>query len=239
MTVLLGCTWLHNPPEKRTACTWLHLASQNRRVRLLSQERQPLDGDCGRRPHSSTGVHDKRSECPMLNIDHTSLILPPFLQFIPTIAWGSWGGSMGSRPSLVPEFLCRNIKSTLSSTLVERSWNCSLLRGWSTGSTATHGHISVRRSASRSLILLCLMMGNAPFRQEKAWSMLKGTPQTQWDGRRLRGHPYCRHKASRNACLCRLNPESVIGMAVIHQDAPSSQLCSIAAWWFWGRPTLT
>ena len=83
------------------------------------------------------------------------------------------------------------------------------------------------------------MMGNTPFRQVNAWSMPNGTPQTQWDGRQLRDHLYRRHKGSRNACLCRLNPISVTGMAVIHDNAPSSQLCSTAAWRFWGRLPLT
>ena len=131
----------------------------------------------------------------MLNLDYSSLILPPLLHFYFSCLRqhgvverepfeGPWAFNTLTPKKAVALLLSQNSLAQTSSlalslVLVERCWKLSPLRSWSASSTATQGQTSASNSASRSLILFCLMMGNVPFGQLNAWSMLKVMPQTQ------------------------------------------------------------
>ena len=79
----------------------------------------------------------------------------------------------------------------------------------------------------RSLISLCLIDGNPPFGQDKACSTENWVPQSQLMGVRDGSHPYRKHRASRKALLCRVNPNSATGRAVSQLEAPFSWASSI------------
>ena len=78
--------------------------------------------------------------------------------------------------------------------------------GWRSGSTHTSLQTSVIRVAVRSLISLWRIDGNPPREQERACSIVKFTPQTQFVAVFGGHHPYLRARASINAPLCRQNP---------------------------------
>ena len=118
----------------------------------------------------------------------------------------------------------------LSTMMALLWWKDSPLSGCRTGSIETHRQTSLRSSANRSLIWLCLMVGKPPLGQLKAWFTDKGTLQAQWDGMQLSGQPYLRHNASRKACLWSLKPSSSTRTTVIssQDEAPLSLACSMA-----------
>ena len=73
-----------------------------------------------------------------------------------------------------------------------------------------------------SLMWSCQIDGRAPLGQLKALLTEKATPHGQWEGSLAGRQPYLMHKASRKACLCRVNPYSAMGMAVSQENAPLS-----------------
>ena len=73
---------------------------------------------------------------------------------------------------------------------VDLHWKGSPVISWRAGSTATSKQISVRREARRSLTSLWHAVGNPLLGQSRAWSVLKGLPQTQCGGSLSRAHPY-------------------------------------------------
>ena len=79
----------------------------------------------------------------------------------------------------------------------------------------------------RSLISVCLIDGNPPFGQDKACSTENWVPQSQLKGVHDDSHLYRKHRASRKALLCRVNPNSATGRAVSQLDAPFSWASSI------------
>ena len=62
--------------------------------------------------------------------------------------------------------------------------------------------------------------GRVPLEQLKAWLTEKAAPHGQWEGSLAGCQPYL--KASWEACLCRVNPYSAVGMAVSQVDASLS-----------------
>ena len=59
---------------------------------LLCQEWcQSFDGDSSWWPHSTARGHDKGCICPMLNINYSLFIFPPFVHFMLAVAWGHRG----------------------------------------------------------------------------------------------------------------------------------------------------
>ena len=61
--------------------------------------------------------------------------------------------------------------------------------------------------------------------------MLNGCPQGQCEASLADVHPYLRERASRKACLCRLNPYLDSGVVVSQDGAPFSLACSIPLCW--------
>lgn len=90
------------------------------------------------------------------------------------------------------------------------------------GSTVTLEQGSVRRVAVRSLISLWRRVGNPPFEQERACSVMKLLPQAQFVGRSTGVHPYLRAIASLKSLLCRENPCSDRGRTFNQLEAPLS-----------------
>ena len=103
------------------------------------------------------------------------------------------------------------------------------------GSMATSGHISVKMFAKRSLISLCLIVGNPPVGQIKACDVSNEAPQQHALGSLSGLHPYRMHRESRNSVLDRLNPCSLTGKASSHVDAPFSRAKSVLRWRDVGR----
>ena len=94
--------------------------------------------------------------------------------------------------------------------------------GWSVGSIPTPMQTSSNSSAVRSLISLCLLIGNPPQFQLSACSTEKDLPQTQMLGRCCGLQPYLRQIASRKSPLCKANPCSVSGNTVSQLEATFS-----------------
>ena len=110
--------------------------------------------------------------------------------------------------------------------LVEFKLKVSVDKGCRSGSVLTSWHTSVSKLAVRSLIS-CHRIGKPPLGQVKAWSIVNLVPHSQFEGVRLKGQPYLRAIASRNAPLCSLNPKSAIGKVVSQLEAPLSEASSI------------
>ena len=109
-----------------------------------------------------------------------------------------------------------------SSRLEDFNRRCSFESGWSAGSIPTPMQTSSNNSAVRSLISLCLLIGNPPQLQLSACSTEKDLPQTQLLGRCCGLQPYLRQSASRKSPLCRANPYSASGNTVSQLEAPFS-----------------
>ena len=109
-----------------------------------------------------------------------------------------------------------------SSRLEDFNRRCSFESGWSAGSIPTPMQTSSNNSAVRSLISLCLLIGNPPQLQLSACSTEKDLPQTQLLGRCCGLQPYLRQSASRKSPLCRANPYTASGNTVSQLEAPFS-----------------
>ena len=105
---------------------------------------------------------------------------------------------------------------------------CSPSRGWRGGSHSTSLQTCFRRLASKSRMLLCLIVTRPPLLQFMAWLISKACPQGHFDGRPRNLLLYRIDKASRNSPLLSVKPWSSSGNVLNQLETPFSFACLTA-----------
>ena len=122
---------------------------------------------------------------------------------------------------------CRRAPSWRFAVAPER---CSPVIGCKYGSIQKSLHTSDKRLAARSLISLLFIDGKPPLGQDKTCSTENWVPHSHSMEMREGSQPYFKHRASRKALLCRVNPNSATGRAVNQLEAPLSWASAMERW---------
>ena len=112
--------------------------------------------------------------------------------------------------------------STRASSMIFAVLSCSdsPVSCWSIGLINTSWHMIFRRLAVRYRIWLWRRLIKPAFLQERAWSMVRRTPDSQVVGGRCSCHPYRSRSRSQKQFLLMVQPSSFMERVVSQVDAP-------------------